>query len=176
MIDISKNYIQSIQKQFDYYKSLGDKTIASISEKELFWNYNSESNSIAVIINHIIGNMLSRWTHFFTEDGEKEWRKRDNEFKTPAKNKQALITYWEEGWECLFYIISNLTEEDLAKTVSIRNEKHTVIEAINRQLTHYAYHIGQMVYVAKMIKNSQWKSLSIPKNKSEDFNKLKFGK
>jgi len=176
MSNINSSYIESIQHQFNYYKSLGDKTIASLSEEELFWIYNEESSAIATIINHMVGNMLSRWTNFYTEDGEKEWRLRDNEFKPPKKNKAALKLHWEEGWQCLFFIITNLGDKDLQKIVKIRNQKHTVIEAINRQLAHYAYHIGQIIYVAKMIQGKNWQSLSIPKNKSDEFNKIAFKK
>ncbi len=174
MNDISTDYIKSIQHLLNYYKSLGDKTIDSLSEEELYWTFNEESNNIATIINHIVGNMLSRWTKFYTEDGEKEWRLRDTEFNPIQKNKETLKLHWEKGWECLFHITNNLSERDLQKIVKIRNEKHTVVEAINRQLAHYAYHIGQIIYVAKMIKEKQWKSLSIPKNKSEEFNKSTF--
>ncbi len=171
MSKINPSYINSIQHQFNYYKSLGDKTIDSLSEEELYWTFNNESNDIATLINHMAGNMLSRWTNFYTEDGEKEWRLRDNEFISIQKNKASLKLHWEKGWNCLFHITNNLTDEDLQKIVKIRNEKHTVVEAINRQLAHYAYHIGQIIYIAKMIKDEQWKSLSIPKNKSEEFNK-----
>lgn len=176
MSNTNANYIKSIQKQFRYYKSLGDKTIDTLSEKELHWKYNDESSSAATIINHIVGNMFSRWTNFYTEDGEKEWRKRDAEFYTTIKSKKDLIEHWEEGWNCLFNIIDNLTEIDLGKVVKIRNEEHTVIDAINRQLAHYPYHIGQLIYIAKMLKNETWVSLSVPKNKSNEFNKEAFGK
>ncbi len=174
MSNTNASYINSVQQQFNYYKKLGDQTIDSLSEKEIYWTYNDESNNIAIIINHIVGNMLSRWTNFYSEDGEKEWRKRDSEFTLSNKNKGEIIVHWKKGWECLFNIIDNLTTEDLLKSVKIRDEKHTVIEAVNRQLAHYAYHIGQLVYVAKMIQNKQWKSLSIPRNKSAEFNKSKF--
>ena len=174
MSNINANYIKSIQKQFKYYKYLGDKTIDSLSTDELLWKYNGESNNAAIIINHIVGNMLSRWTNFYSEDGEKDWRQRDSEFYGSSKNKEELKIHWEKGWNCLFNIIDNLKENDLTKIIKIRNEKHTVVEAINRQLAHYPFHIGQLIYIAKMIKDNQWESLSIPKNKSEEFNNIKF--
>lgn len=174
MNNTNANYIKSIQSQFNNYKRLGDQTIESLSEKELFWAYNTESNSIATIINHLVGNMLSRWTNFYSEDGEKEWRKRDTEFIVIHKSKDELILHWEKGWKCLFNTIDNLTAKDLLKVVKIRNEKHTVIEAVNRQLGHYPYHVGQMIYVAKMIRDKQWKSLSVPRNKSDEYNKTQF--
>ncbi len=124
----------------------------------------------------MVGNMLSRWTNFYTEDGEKEWRLRDNEFLPVQKSKTTLISHWEKGWNCLFNITQNLTDKDLQKIVKIRDEKHTVVEAINRQLAHYSYHIGQLIYLAIMIKGKQWKSLSIPKNKSDLYNKVTFKK
>lgn len=176
MNNTNANYIKSVQKQFRHYKSLGNKTIERLSEKELHWIYNDESSSAATIINHIVGNMFSRWTNFYTEDGEKEWRKRDGEFYTTTKSKKELIKHWEEGWKCLFNIIDNLAEVDLTKVIKIRNEEHTVIDAINRQLAHYPYHIGQLIFIAKMLKNKTWISLSIPKNESDEFNKKAFGK
>lgn len=176
MSPINQNYIESILKQFDYYKLLGDKTIINLNEDELHWKYNDESNSIATIINHIVGNMLSRWTHFYEEDGEKSWRNRDSEFEIQQKSKEELVAHWEKGWSCLFKIIKNLNDDDLTKKIKIRGEEHSVIEAINRQLAHYPYHIGQIIHSAKMIKNDAFESLSIPKNKSEIFNKDKFDK
>jgi hypothetical protein len=170
------DYITSIQKQFEYYKSLGDKTIAQLDAKKLFWQYNEASNSVAIIVNHISGNMLSRWTDFYTTDGEKEWRNRDSEFIWESKNKTELLVKWEKGWACLFAVINNLTEEDLTKTIFIRNMGHTVTEAINRQLAHYPYHIGQIVFIGKMIQDEKWHSLSIPKNSSASYNNEKFSK
>lgn len=176
MSNINANYIKSIQKQFRDYKNLGNKTIDSLSEEQLHWKYNDESSSAATIINHIVGNMFSRWTNFYIEDGEKEWRQRDAEFTSSTKTKEELLEHWEEGWNCLFNIIDNLTEENLTKIIKIRNEDHTVIDAIHRQLAHYPYHIGQLIYIAKMLKNNDWKSLSIPRNKSDEFNKKAFNK
>lgn len=173
---MNKNYIESIQKQFGYYKSLGDKTFDQLNEEEIQWQLNKDSNNIAIVVNHIVGNMLSRWTNFYAEDGEKDWRHRDLEFEDSFTSKHEMIVAWEKGWACLHLIINNLKEEDLQRIIFIRNEGHSVLEAINRQLCHYSYHIGQLVYIGKLIKSEQWKSLSIPKNKSSTYNKSKFDK
>lgn len=170
------SYLPSIKKQFEYYKSLGDKTFNQFSEEELFSIQNNESNSIGIIVKHIVGNMLSRWTNFLLEDGEKSWRNRDEEFINNYKTKENLLSSWEKGWQCLFDAINPLEEKDLEKIIYIRNQGHTVVEAINRQLCHYSYHIGQIVFLAKLIKNSEWKSLSIPKNASKSYNIDKFEK
>ncbi|MDY7395414.1 DUF1572 family protein [Aureibaculum sp. 2210JD6-5] len=171
---MDSNYIESIQKQFAYYKSLGDKTFEQINDAEIHWQFNEDSNSIAIIVKHIVGNMLSRWTNFYTEDGEKEWRHRDTEFEDTYTSKAEMVTAWNKGWNCLFEIIKPVKPKDLQRIVYIRSEGHTVLEAINRQLCHYAYHTGQLVYVGKLIKGNQWKSLSIPKNQSSAYNKEKF--
>lgn len=171
---MNQSYIESITKQFEYYKMLGEKSMEQVPAEKLFWQYNNESNSIAIIVNHIAGNMLSRWTNFLTSDGEKEWRNRDTEFENILKTKSDVLQRWNEGWECLFQAIHSLKEEDLDKIIYIRNQGHTVVEAINRQLAHYPYHIGQMVFIAKMIANNDWKSLSIPKGNSVIYNIEKF--
>lgn len=171
-----QSYIQSVQKQFTYYKSLGDKTFVQIDDAEIHWQFNDDSNSIAIITKHIVGNMLSRWTNFYTEDGEKEWRKRDTEFEDTYTSKEEMVKAWNRGWDCLFNVTSVLKADDLQKIVYIRNEGHTVVEAINRQLCHYAFHTGQLVYIGKMLRGNDWKSLSIPKNKSSEYNKKKFCK
>ena len=157
-------------KRFQYYKELGDKTFAQLSDEQLFWQYYEESNSIAVIVQHLAGNMLSRWTNFLTEDGEKDWRNRDSEFVNNFKTKEEVLEYWEKGWKCLFDALNQLDEQNLNYPIYIRGEKHTVLDAVLRQLAHYPYHIGQIVYIAKMIKNDDWKTLSIARNKSGDFN------
>lgn len=167
-------YLESVIKQFEYYKLLGDNTWVQLEDDALFRQVNDESNSIAIIVNHLWGNMLSRWTHFLDSDGEKEWRERDLEFEAVVKTRAELIEKWEAGWACLFQALHSLTDEDLKKTVYIRNQGHTVYEAINRQLAHYAYHVGQIVFLGKMLKGKDWKSLSIPKGASTDFNKKKF--
>ena len=169
-----QNYLDSIQKQFEYYKLLGDKTFAQLNEDELFWQYNPESNSIAIIVKHLWGNMRSRWTDFLTSDGEKEWRNRDSEFEADIKSKEELLEKWEEGWECLFTALNSINEENFVTTIYIRNMGHTITEAINRQLAHYAYHVGQITFVGRMIKGANWKSLSIPKGESKAYNAKKF--
>ena len=143
-------------------------------DEALFWQYNEESNSIAVIMAHISGNMRSRFTDFLTADGEKPWRNRDDEFEPNAGNRQDLMDAWNAGWECLLETLGSLTAGQLEEMVYIRNDGHTVVEAINRQLAHYPYHIGQMIYLAKMIANERWESLSIARNQSNEYNSRKF--
>ena len=168
------NYLESAIKQFAYYKSLGDRTFEQLSEEQLHWQYNDDSNSIAILVMHLVGNMLSRWTNFLTEDGEKEWRERDEEFVDTNTSKSTIIQAWEKGWNCLFDALNPLSPGDLDRIVYIRNQGHTVTEAINRQLCHYAYHVGQLVYVAKLQIGTDWESLSIPRNQSKAYNKEKF--
>lgn len=157
-------------KRFEYYKMLGDKSFEQLSDEQVFWQFNEESNSIAVIVKHVAGNMLSRWTNFLTEDGEKPWRHRDEEFVNTFKTKDEVLQYWEKGWNCLFNALNQINDENLYSTIYIRNEAHSVIDAVFRQLAHYPYHIGQLVFIAKMMKNEDWKTLSIARNKSQDFN------
>ncbi|OWK73345.1 hypothetical protein CBW16_11415 [Flavobacteriaceae bacterium JJC] len=157
-------------KRFQYYKELGDKTFGQLSDEQVLWQYNSESNSIATIVKHISGNMLSRWTNFFTEDGEKEWRNRDSEFENDLISKAQMIESWEKGWTTLIEALNQISEENIHQIIYIRGEKHTVLDAVLRQLAHYPYHIGQIIYVAKMLKNEDWQTLSIARNKSADFN------
>lgn len=173
---MKKEYINNIKKQFEYYKALGEKTFEQLDEEELFWQYNEASNSIAIIVNHLWGNMKSRWTDFLTTDGEKEWRHRDQEFEAVIKTKDELIRKWNEGWKCLFDALNSINEKNFETKIYIRNQEHSIIEAINRQFAHYSYHIGQITYIGKMLKGTQWKSLSIPKGKSNEFNKQKFSK
>lgn len=170
------NYLNSIQKQFEYYKILGDKTFAQLSEAECLWKHESDNNSIAIIVNHMWGNMLSRWTDFLTTDGEKEWRNRDQEFQNVIHNKAELIEKWEAGWDCLFTALKTLTPENLETKIFIRNQSHSIVEAVNRQMMHYAYHVGQIVYIGRMIKGNEWTSLSIAKGASKAFNTGKFSK
>lgn len=169
-------YLDSAKKQFAYYKMLGEKTMAQVPDDQLFWQYNSESNSIAIIVKHLRGNMLSRWTDFLTSDGEKESRDREGEFRNDIRDRQELMQKWEQGWSCLFHALDSLVEEDLEKVIYIRNMGHTVMEAINRQLAHYPYHIGQIVFLGKMIRNEDWVSLSIPRGRSNEYNAEKFAK
>lgn len=172
---MESNILSGIIKQFEYYKMLGNKTFSNIPDEMLFWQYNNESNSIAVIVKHLWGNMLSRWTDFLTTDGEKSWRKRDEEFENDIASKQEMLDKWNEGWNCLFNALNSLKPEDLDKIIYIRNQGHTVVEAIYRQLAHYSYHAGQIVYIGKMA-SEKWTSLSIPKGKSDAFNAAKFEK
>ncbi len=172
---IRENYIESVKKQFQYYKVLAEKSIEQIKDEDLFTIPNQNSNSIAIIVNHISGNMKSRWTDFMNSDGEKVWRNRDKEFQNIIESRDEMLKIWEEGWEILFATLNELTPFQMEQIIYIRNQGHTVIEAINRQLAHYSYHIGQIVLLAKLY-CSDWKSLTIPKGKSEEYNKTKFGK
>lgn len=156
-------------KRFLYYKELGDKSFAQLSDEQMFWQYNEESNSIAVIVKHIGGNMLSRWTNFWKEDGEKPWRNRDMEFVNTFKNKTEILDYWEKRWACLFEALNEITPENINYTIFIRHEPHSVLDALLRQLAHYPYHIGQIIYIAKMLKNDDWKTLSIARNASDAY-------
>lgn len=169
-----KEFLQTAVRRLKYYKDLGDKTFEQLNEWDFHYQPNDESNSIAVIIQHMAGNMLSRWTNFLTEDGEKEWRKRDEEFEIHTYTKQQLLELWEKGWTCFFDALESLKKKDLKKTVHIRKEPLTVIDAINRQLAHYPYHVGQIVFIGKLAVNQNWKSLSIPRGSSKQFNAEKF--
>ena len=171
---MNQDYIDSVRKQFEYYKLLGDKTMALLPDEALFWQYNEASNSIATIVKHLWGNMLSRWTDFLTTDGEKEWRNRDAEFENDVATRDALMQKWNEGWKCFLDTLNSLTADDLDKIIYIRNQGHTVTEAINRQLAHYPYHVGQIVFIGKMVQDEKWSSLSIPKGNSSTYNAEKF--
>ncbi|RKE94725.1 DUF1572 family protein [Ichthyenterobacterium magnum] len=168
------SYLTSITKQFEYYKSLGDKTFNQLSFEELQKEFSQDSNSISIIVKHLAGNMLSRWTNFLNEDGEKEWRHRDQEFIDTFTSKDELLKTWNLGWECLFKAIKPLSQNDLERIIYIRNQGHTITEAINRQLSHYSYHVGQIAFIGKLIKGKHWQSLSIPKGKSSNYNQEKF--
>ncbi len=163
-MDIEENFLVFCKKQFAQYKLLAEKAIAQIDEDKLFIQVNNESNSIAMIVQHMAGNMLSRWTDFLTTDGEKDWRNRDEEFEVVLKTKEDVMKVWEEGWQCLFAALNNVTSNQLSATIYIRGEAHSVLEAINRQLAHYPYHVGQIVFIAKM-SNENFQSLSIPRKK-----------
>jgi len=165
-----EDYIASVKKEFNRYKSLGEKAISQVPDEKIYWQYNSETNSISIIVKHISGNMLSRFTDFFSSDGEKSWRNRDAEFENEKMSRKELMASWDRGWNCLFQVLEELTAEGLSRTVFIRNEKHTVTEAINRQLTHYAYHVGQIIQIAKMICGTDWKTLTIARGASGEFN------
>lgn len=166
--------IKSTITIFEYYKSLGEKTFAQLSDEQLFFQPNIDSNSISVLIKHLWGNMLSRWTNFLTEDGEKEWRNRDAEFEPTIQTRKELLEKWDTGWACLFTALKNIEEQDLGKEIFIRNQGHTINEAIQRQLAHYAYHIGQIILIGKLIQKNNWQSLSIPKGNSQTYNQEKF--
>lgn len=170
------SFLSSINKQFVYYKSLGDKCFEQINDEQVFELLGPESNSIASIVKHMHGNMMSRWTDFRKSDGEKTWRNRDQEFDHDIPSKKELLEKWEEGWACLFAALNSLKTEDLEKEVFIRNMGHTITEAINRQLAHYAYHVGQIVFISKTIRGDSWETLSIAKGASKEYNDEKFAK
>ncbi|WP_057915874.1 DUF1572 domain-containing protein [Peribacillus muralis] len=167
-MNIGDEYLKIVIERFKSVKSLGGKTINQLSEEEIYWTYNDESNSVAIIVKHLSGNMVSRWTNFLTSDGEKEYRNRDEEFLDDISSKSELTIVWEKGWQTLIDTLTGLSEQDLLKKIYIRGEGHSVIEAIERQMAHYAYHVGQIVYIGKQVKNKKWESLSIPKGKSEE--------
>lgn len=170
MSEIIQNYHADALQSFRNYKKLAERAIQQIDDEDFFKTIDAESNSVAVIVKHIAGNLHSRWRDFLTSDGEKPDRNRDTEFEMVADTRESLIQFWETGWQMLFDNIEPLTVEDFSKTVSIRGEPHTIVEAINRQLTHYSYHIGQIVFLAKHFRSADWKTLSVPKNKSAQFN------
>ncbi|MCO6475666.1 MAG: DUF1572 family protein [Phaeodactylibacter sp.] len=156
------NYLESVRRLFAYYKKLGAQAMAQLTEEELKYQPEPWSNNMATIVKHLHGNMLSRWTDFLTTDGEKPWRNRDGEFEDTLEGRARIMEAWEEGWNCVFTAIDGLDEGSLQRIVYIRNEGHTVLEAINRQLAHYSYHVGQMIFLAKQIRGAAWTSLSIP--------------
>ncbi len=170
MSSFGKEFITSATKRLKYYKYLGDKTFEQLNDWDFHYQPNEESNSIAIIIQHMAGNMLSRWTNFLDEDGEKEWRQRDDEFAIHDYNKQQLLNLWEKGWACFFTAIESLKKKELKLTILIRKEPLSVIDAIIRQLAHYPYHVGQIIHIAKTIKGRNWKNLSIAKGESQVYN------
>lgn len=171
---MEEKYLIDIKKLFNYYKTLGEGSIKQVTDEELFWKYDVHSNSIAIIVKHVSGNMLSRFTDFLHTDGEKEWRDRDSEFEFISGSREELIRMWDKGWDCLLSTLNELEAKDLNKIIYIRNTGHTVSEALNRQLAHYASHIGQIIFLGKMIRKADWKTLSIAKGASKDFNSKKF--
>ena len=173
---MTNNYLSSAIRQFEQYRTLGEKTFSQLSDEQLFWQYHEECNSIAIIVQHLHGNMLSRWTDFLTMDGEKKWRTREAEFVNSIKDRQELLLQWNEGWDCVLGALRALTEDNLENTIYIRNEAHTVTEAINRQLTHYASHVGQIIYIGKMLAGKRWETLSIARGQSKQFNKDMFSR
>jgi hypothetical protein len=167
---IESEFLRTTIKQSYYYQSIANKALAQIDEKLLFTVPNENSNSLAMIIQHLAGNMLSRWTDFRTTDGEKEWRNRDSEFEPNNQSKDQLMDFWNKGWACYLSAIESIQPEELLNTLKIRGESHTYIDAMHRQLAHYPYHVGQIVFLCKLLKDSEWNTLSIAKNKSKDFN------
>ena len=185
-MSLGEIYLQSVVKRLLTYKELGEKTFSQLEDKDFYYQPGPAagsahgmdpasaapvSNSIAIIIRHMSGNMLSRWTNFLTEDGEKDWRDRDSEFDPSPAGREQLLDLWNKGWDCLLTTLRSLKEEDLLKTIRIRHEPLPAIDAINRQLAHYPYHVGQIVDIGKMIRSESWTSLSIPRGESEAFNK-----
>lgn len=166
------NYSDDALKSFRSYKKLAARAIEQVTDEEFFAAIDEEANSIAVVVKHIAGNLRSRWTDFLTTDGEKDFRDRDSEFEITLDTRESLMEFWETGWQTLFDAIEPLTADDFSRTVTIRGQPHTVVEAINRQLTHYSYHIGQIVLLAKHFRSIDWKTLSVPKNRSAEFNRF----
>jgi hypothetical protein len=167
----STAYIEDSISLFRYYKKLSEAAMEQVSDEQLFAVLDEEMNSIAIISKHMAGNMRSRWTDFLTSDGEKSNRNRDTEFVEPPATREDVMRIWNEGWDTVFHALQPLTNADLERTVTIRGEPHSVMQAINRQIVHYSYHCGQIVFLAKHFKASEWKSLSVPRNKSADFNR-----
>jgi Protein of unknown function (DUF1572) len=168
---IIQNYLDDARSALRAYKKLAEKGMAQLNDEEFFVTIDEESNSVAVVMKHMAGNMFSRWTDFLTSDGEKPNRNRDMEFVIePQTTKDDVLAYWEGGWACVFEALEPLRPEDCEKKVMIRGEEHTIVQAINRQLMHYSYHIGQIVFLAKHFRSAEWQSLSIPKNRSAEFN------
>jgi uncharacterized damage-inducible protein DinB len=168
---LTTSYLEDSLTLFRYYKNLGERAIAQVTDEQLLAALDSEMNSIAVLVKHMAGNMRSRWTDFLESDGEKPDRRRDAEFIDPPSTREALLAVWEQGWDCLFKALEPLSEEDLRRTVTIRGEAHSVMQAINRQVAHYSYHCGQIVLLAKHLNHGSWRSLSVPRGQSEQFNR-----
>ena len=168
---VEQTFLESSIKKFRSQKTLGEKTFAQLDDADFLFKPSSESNSIAVIVQHMYGNMLSRWTNVLTEDGEKNWRNRDAEFEEVLKTKEGVLNAWNSGWDCVLNTLEKLKPEDVMKTITIRSQPLLVVDAIIRQIDHYGYHVGQIVYLGKVIKDAGWQTLSIPKNKSSEFNK-----
>lgn len=169
-LKFTTSYLEDSLTLFRMYKRLGEGAMAQLTDEQLYAVLDPEMNSIAVIVKHIAGNMLSRWSDFLTSDGEKPFRNRDSEFEAPPPTREALMDLWNRGWACVFTALEPLTDADLARTITIRTEPHSVMQAINRQTTHYAYHVGQVVFLAKHLQSGHWKSLSVPRGQSRGFN------
>lgn len=173
-MDHPTNYLVSARQQFHYYRQLGEKTFNQLQDKQFFWRSDADANSIAIIVQHLHGNMRSRWTDFLTSDGEKEWRTRDLEFEDVINDRATLLDRWNTGWQCVFDALDIVNSENFDTTVYIRAQAHTITDAVNRQLCHYAYHVGQIVLLGRMLKGPEWNSLSIPRGNSSTFNQEKF--
>ena len=167
----STSYIEDSIALFRFYKNMAERAMEQVTDEQLFATLDEEMNSIAIIVKHMTGNMRSRWTDFLTSDGEKPDRNRDTEFVEPPATRQGLLKRWNEGWDTVFHALDPLTDSDLERKVEIRSEPHSVMQAVNRQIAHYAYHCGQIVFLAKHFKASEWKSLSVPRNRSAEFNR-----
>lgn len=170
--ELATIYHADALQSFRNYKRMAERAIEQVSDEEFFATIDAESNSIAIIVKHIAGNAWSRWRDFLISDGEKADRRRDTEFELIDDTRDSLMHFWEQGWQTLFNNVEGLDEVDFAKTITIRGEPHTVVEAMNRQLTHYAYHVGQIVFLAKHLRSSDWQTLSVPRNRSAEFNQF----
>lgn len=168
------DFLASARKQFAYYQLLGEQALSQVTDAQLHWQPSPESNSLATIVQHLSGNMRSRWTDFLTTDGEKPWRTREAEFDDHPRPRATVLAEWEAGWQCLFEALDGLAEADLARSIYIRHQGHSVLEAINRQLAHYPYHVGQLVFIARLAVGAAWQSLSIPRGNSAAYNAEKF--
>jgi uncharacterized damage-inducible protein DinB len=170
-LEFTTSYVEDSIGVFRYYKNLAERAMEQVSDDQLFATLDEEANSIAVIVKHMAGNMRSRWTDFLTSDGEKPGRDRDAEFSNPPATREALLQLWENGWQCVLGTLESLSEADLGRTIAIRGEKHSVMQAINRQVAHYSYHCGQIVFLAKHLCAGHWRVLSVPLGKSAEFNR-----
>lgn len=170
-LKFTTSYMEDARTLFRQYKKLGEGAMAQVTDEQLTATLDGEMNSIALIVKHMVGNMRSRWTDFLTSDGEKPNRDRDSEFVEPPQTREALMALWEEGWSIFLNTLDGLTDDDLGKTITIRGEAHSVMQAINRQMAHYPMHIGQIVFLAKHLQHEQWKTLSVPRNRSAEFNR-----
>jgi hypothetical protein len=170
-LKFTTSYIEDALAIFQQYKLLGERAMSQVSDQQLFLALDDESNSIAIIVKHITGNMRSRWTDFLTTDGEKPGRNRDSEFRDPPTTREAILRDWDDGWACLFRAIEPLRDEDLGRTVTIRGEAHSAMQAINRQVAHYSQHVGQIVLLAKHYAGSNWQTLSVARNRSDEYNR-----
>ncbi|HEY4381239.1 MAG TPA: DUF1572 domain-containing protein [Acidobacteriaceae bacterium] len=176
-LKLTTSYLEDSLDLFRYYKQLAERAMGQVSDEQLFATLDDEANSIAIIVKHMTGNMRSRWTDFLTTDGEKPNRDRDSEFVAPAATRKALMDDWEDGWAHVFGALGSLTDADLGRTVTIRREAHSVMQAVNRQVAHYPHHVGQIVLLAKHFARDRWTSLSVPRNRSAEFNsKVSAGK